>query len=53
MLKLSKLGVKIVPPSVAFYNNIESVDDFINFVVGKTLELIISLINSIKGGCYE
>lgn len=38
LLKLSNIGVKIVPPSVGFYNKIETLDDCINFVVGKTLD---------------
>lgn len=38
MLKLSNLGVKIVPPIVGFYSDIKSVDDYINFAVGKVLD---------------
>lgn len=38
MLKLSKLGVKIVPPIIGFYSNIQSVDDYINFAAGKLLD---------------
>lgn len=38
MLKLSKMGVKIVPPIVGFYNKVNSIDDCINFIVGKTLD---------------
>jgi 4-hydroxy-3-polyprenylbenzoate decarboxylase len=38
MLKLSNLGVRIVPPIVGFYGKIQSVDDCINFVIGKVLD---------------
>jgi len=38
MLKLSKIGVKIVPPMPAFYNNPESIDDIINHHVMKVLD---------------
>ena len=38
MLKLSNLGVKIVLPVVGFYSTINTVDDCINFVVGKVLD---------------
>jgi flavin prenyltransferase len=37
MLKLAKAGVKIVPPLVGFYSKIDSLEDAINFVVGKIL----------------
>ena len=38
MLNLSNLGVKIVPPIIGFYSNITTIDDCINFTVGKTLD---------------
>jgi 4-hydroxy-3-polyprenylbenzoate decarboxylase len=38
MLKLSRLGVRIVPAMPAFYQRPESMDDLINFVVGKVLD---------------
>lgn len=38
MLKLSKIGIKIVPPIVGFYGDIKTLDDSINFVVGKILD---------------
>lgn len=38
MLKLSNLGVRIVPPIIGFYGKIQTVDDNINFVVGKILD---------------
>lgn len=39
MLKLARIGVKIVPPVMAFYHHPEKIDDMINFVVGKILDL--------------
>lgn len=38
MLKLSRLGIKIIPAMAGFYNKPESVDDMVNFVVGKVLD---------------
>lgn len=38
MLKLSKMGVHIVPPSPAFYNHPRSVDDMVDFIVGRILD---------------
>lgn len=38
MLKLSRLGVYIVPPMPGFYHHPENLDDLINFVVGKILD---------------
>ncbi|MCK4258033.1 MAG: UbiX family flavin prenyltransferase [Halanaerobiales bacterium] len=38
MLKLSKLGVMIVPPMPGFYYHPETIDDMVNFVVGKILD---------------
>lgn len=38
MLKLSKLRVKIVPPIIGFYGKIKTLEDGIDFVVGKTLD---------------
>jgi len=38
MLKLSQLGVKIVPPMPAFYNKPETVEDIINHQVMKLLD---------------
>ena len=40
MLKLSRIGVKIVPAMPAFYTLPKTVDDMINFVVGKTLDAL-------------
>jgi 4-hydroxy-3-polyprenylbenzoate decarboxylase len=38
MLKLSRLGVGIVPPVPAFYQKPEDIRDIIDFVVGKILD---------------
>ena len=40
MLKLARLNVKIVPAMPAFYQHPESLDDLVNFVVGKVLDSI-------------
>lgn len=38
MLKLSRLGVKLIPAMPAFYYGPSSMDDLINFMVGKVLD---------------
>jgi 4-hydroxy-3-polyprenylbenzoate decarboxylase len=38
MLKLSRLGVSIIPAMPGFYGNPQTVDDLVNFVVGKVLD---------------
>jgi 4-hydroxy-3-polyprenylbenzoate decarboxylase len=38
MLKLSRLGVKIVPPMPAFYSGQQKIADLVDFVVGKVLD---------------
>lgn len=38
MLKLSRLGVKIIPAMPGFYNKPQSVEDMVNFVIGKVLD---------------
>jgi 4-hydroxy-3-polyprenylbenzoate decarboxylase len=40
LLSLSQCGVKIMPAMPGFYNKPSSVDDLIDFVVGKTLDLM-------------
>ncbi len=47
-LKLARLGAIILPASPAFYTFPKSVDDMINFVVGKTLDML-----RIKHGLYK
>lgn len=39
MHSLSEMGVKIVVPSPPFYNNPETIDDMINIVAGKILDV--------------
>jgi len=38
MLKLARLGVKIIPAMPAFYNGPQSLQDVVHFIVGKTLD---------------
>ncbi len=38
MLKLARLGVKIIPAMPGFYNKPQTVDDIVNFMVGKMLD---------------
>ncbi len=40
MLKLARLGVHIVPPIPGFYTHPQTVDDIINFSVGRILDLL-------------
>ena len=40
MLKLARLGVRIVPAMPAFYQHPESLADLVDFVVGKVLDSI-------------
>lgn len=39
MLSLSQMGVHIVPPSPGFYHNPQSIDDLVNFILGKVLDV--------------
>jgi 4-hydroxy-3-polyprenylbenzoate decarboxylase len=38
MLKLARLGVKIVPPIPGFYHKPKNISDIVDFVVGKILD---------------
>jgi 4-hydroxy-3-polyprenylbenzoate decarboxylase len=38
MVKLSKLGVSVIPPAPGFYNDPKTVEDMVNFVVGRILD---------------
>ncbi len=40
MLKLARLGVHIVPPIPGFYTKPQTVEDIINFSVGRVLDLL-------------
>jgi 4-hydroxy-3-polyprenylbenzoate decarboxylase len=40
MLKLSRLGVTILPAMPGFYNKHESIDDMVDFIVGKVLDAL-------------
>ncbi len=40
MLKLAKLGVKIFPPIPSYYIKPKNVDEFIDFTIGRILDLI-------------
>jgi flavin prenyltransferase len=40
MLTLSELGVDIVPPMPAFYQKPKTIDDMVDFVVGRVCEMI-------------
>jgi len=40
MLRLARLGVRIVPAMPAFYQKPETLDDLVDFVVGKVLDSI-------------
>lgn len=38
MLKLSRMGVTVLPAMPAFYNHPENIDEMVDFVVGKVLD---------------
>jgi 4-hydroxy-3-polyprenylbenzoate decarboxylase len=38
MLKLSRLGVRIIPAMPAFYHGPETLEDLVNFIVGKVMD---------------
>jgi len=40
MLWLSRLGVHILPAAPAFYQNPKSIDEMVDFIVGRTLDLL-------------
>ncbi len=40
MLKLARLGVRIVPAMPGFYGAPQTIDDLVNFVVGKVLDAL-------------
>jgi 4-hydroxy-3-polyprenylbenzoate decarboxylase len=40
MLKLARIGVKIAPPVIGFYHGPKTIDDMIDFIAGKVLDLM-------------
>ena len=40
MSKVTKAGTIVVPPVLSFYSKPKSVDDLINFVLGKVLDVL-------------
>ena len=40
MLKLARLGVVIMPASPGFYHNPKTIDDLVNHIVGKTMDIL-------------
>lgn len=40
MLKLARIGAKILPPIPAFYHKPKSINDIVDFVVGKILDVL-------------
>lgn len=40
MLKLSRTGVKIAPPVLAFYHKPQKIDDMVDFIAGKILDAV-------------
>ncbi|MEE9593785.1 MAG: UbiX family flavin prenyltransferase [Candidatus Hydrothermarchaeales archaeon] len=40
MLKLSRLGVTILPPMPAFYHKPKTLEDLVDFIVGKVLDVL-------------
>jgi 4-hydroxy-3-polyprenylbenzoate decarboxylase len=48
MLKLARLGVRIIPPMPGFYSHPQTIDDIVNFVVGKVLDQL-----GIEGNLFQ
>lgn len=40
MLKLARLGVKIAPPVIGFYHGPKDLDDIVDFIAGKILDVM-------------
>lgn len=40
MLKLSKCGAHIIPPNAAFYNHPKTIDDMVDFIIGRILDCL-------------
>lgn len=48
LTKLSKSGAIIIPASPGFYNKPETINDLVNFVTGKVLDVL-----GIENNCYK
>jgi 4-hydroxy-3-polyprenylbenzoate decarboxylase len=48
MTELSQLGVTILPAMPGFYGHPETIDDLVDFVVGRTLDCL-----EIENECYK
>lgn len=47
LTRLSQAGAVIIPAAPGFYNKPETIDDLVNFVTGKVLDVI-----GIDNSCY-
>ena len=48
LTKLSKSGAVIIPAAPGFYNRPETINDLVNFVTGKVLDVL-----GIENNCYK
>ncbi len=40
LLKLARLGVRVLPASPAFYSGAQSIQNLVDFIIGKTLDVL-------------